>query len=81
MMDRIEMPCPHCSSAKVKKFGILELKNDVVQRLRCNSCNKTFSDKKLKHASYPAKLILNTISAYNLGYTIGKNKLQDIPSD
>jgi len=68
------LTCPHCRSNEIKRFGTIVLKHETVQRFRCNSCKKTFSDRPTKHKSYPAKLILNTISTYNLGYTLQQTK-------
>ncbi len=40
-----------------------------MQLYKCQTCNKFFSDRKLKHKSYDAKTILRAISFYNIGYT------------
>jgi transposase-like protein len=68
------LTCPHCQSKEIKRFGTIVLKHETVQRFRCNSCKKTFSDRQTKHKSYSAKIILNAISAYNLGYTLEETK-------
>lgn len=69
-----ELCCPYCNSKLVKKEGKRKTKTDYVQKYRCLECKKYFTDKKLKHKSYPAKIILNTISTYNLGYTLVQTK-------
>lgn len=66
--------CPHCNSKLVKKEGKRKLKHSIIQKYRCLDCNKYFADKDIKHKSYPAKIILNTLSTYNLGYTIEQTK-------
>lgn len=70
----MEIACPYCNSKLVKKEGKRKLKLSIVQKYRCLDCNKYFSDKDIKHKSYPAKLILNTLSTYNLGHTIEQTK-------
>lgn len=66
--------CPYCISELIKREGKRKLKHSIVQKYRCLDCNKYFADKDIKHKSYPAKIILNTISTYNLGYTIERTK-------
>jgi len=68
------MQCPVCGSKEIIRKGKRELKYGETQIYRCNSCRRHFSDKDIKHKSYPAKLILNAISTYNLGYTIEQTK-------
>ncbi|MBI4009566.1 MAG: IS1 family transposase, partial [Candidatus Aenigmarchaeota archaeon] len=66
--------CPYCNSKLVKKEGKRKLKYSIIQKYRCLDCNKYFADKDIRHKSYPAKIILNTISTYNLGYTLEQTK-------
>jgi hypothetical protein len=40
----------------------------------CKSCKKFFTNKKLKFKSYPAAIVLQAISTYNLGYTLEQTK-------
>jgi len=74
MKENEKLICPYCNSEETKKFGITRLKREITQRYRCNSCNKTFSNRKLKHKTYPARIILNSISTYNLGHTLKQTK-------
>ncbi len=53
---------------------IEQLKQQTAQRYKCSSCNKYFSDKQLKHKTYNSKIILNSISIYNLGNTLEQTK-------
>ncbi len=64
------MGCPYCRSQLIVRHGKRKIKRAVVQIYKCQTCGKFFSDKALKHKSYDAKIILNAISAYNLGYTL-----------
>lgn len=66
--------CPNCSSKALVKAGLKKLKNETIQRYRCSHCQKYFSDKQLKHKSYPPKILLNSISIYNLGHTLEETK-------
>jgi transposase-like protein len=70
----IHMQCPFCGSKEIIRKGKRKLKYDKIQIYRCNSCKKHFSEKEMRHKSYPAKIILNTISTYNLGYTLNQTK-------
>ena len=54
---------------EISKQGKRKGKLQQSQKLKCVRCNKNFTDKKLKHKSYPAHIIFNTISYYNLGNT------------
>jgi transposase-like protein len=63
--------CPKCNSNNsVIKWGIRNLKEDKVQVYLCKSCSKRFTDRKLKHTSYPPKLILTAITYFNQGHTL-----------
>jgi transposase-like protein len=75
-MKILALVCPYCGSKEIKRFGKMVLKHETVQRFRCNSCKKTFSDRPTKHKSYPAKIILNVVSTYNLGYTLEQTAKQ-----
>ena len=44
-------------------------KFQTIQKYFCTHCKKHFTNKKLKNTSYPAKVILDSLSLYNLGYT------------
>ncbi len=67
------MICPECAS-KAVRYGVRRLRYGVSQRYKCTECEKIFTDKKLKHKSYDAKIILHTISTYNLGYTLEQTR-------
>jgi len=67
-MDKIM--CQECNSSNIIKKGTRKNKNQTIQRYKCKTCSKIFTQKGLKHKSYPAKIILNAISNYNLGNTL-----------
>jgi hypothetical protein len=69
-----EQSCLYCNSKKVVKAGIIKLKLQSAQRYFFKSCKKFFTNKKLKFRSYPATIILQAISTYNLGYTLEQTK-------
>lgn len=58
--------CPECGQAS-KKYGKRKNKLQQIQQYKCKSCGKKFTQQKLKHKTYPPKIILNAISSYNLG--------------
>lgn len=70
----MEVTCPYCNSKLIKKEGKRKLRHTIVQKYCCLECSKYFAGKDLKHKSYPARTILNTISTYNLGYTLEQTK-------
>src|SRR3989338_4122898 len=62
--------CPNCSSKNTKKYGIIKKKLQNTQRYLCNSCKKTFIlETQSKNKTYPTRIILNTLSYYNLGHS------------
>jgi transposase-like protein len=70
------MECPHCQSQLTVKHGKRKIKRTIVQVYKCQTCNKFFSDRKLKHKGYEAKTILRAVSIYNLGYTLEQTAKQ-----
>ena len=63
------LKCLYCQSSNIKKEGKRKSKFQILQKYFCKDCNKNFTNKKLEHKTYPSRVILNTISCYNLGYT------------
>src|SRR3990172_2804268 len=66
--------CPSCLSEKTIKSGIRKLKLQTLQRFKCTSCNKYFQAPKIRSKTYPAKMILEAVSTYNLGNTLEETK-------
>ena len=62
--------CPFCNATKIKKQGKRKSKIQLVQKYLCKKCNKYFSDaeKRILNKTYPASIILNSVSFYNLGH-------------
>lgn len=73
-MEQKPVNCPSCSSKNIVKAGKKRLKQQTAQRYKCAFCNKYFSDKQLKYKTYNQKIILNSISIYNLGNTLEQTK-------
>jgi|SRR3989338_6357806 len=71
-MNKINLFCPSCSSKSIVKTGKRKNKNQEIQRYKCNSCSKTFINTNLKNKTYPANIILNAVSYYNLGHSQSK---------
>ena len=64
--------CLTCNSHTAVKIGKRNNKFASIQRYKCISCRKTFSNSgqnHLKNKSYPARIILDAVSHYDLGYT------------
>ncbi|MEK6912671.1 MAG: PD-(D/E)XK nuclease family protein [Nanoarchaeota archaeon] len=68
---RFLIRCPFCNSTKVKKQGKRKSKLQITQKYLCKKCDKYFSDneKRILNKTYPAKIILQSISLYNLGHS------------
>jgi transposase-like protein len=67
--------CPYCQKKRhVTRFGIRKSARKNTQRYQCKSCQKIFSIEPLPRTSYPAEIILSTITHYNLGKTIEKTR-------
>lgn len=61
--------CPYCKkNSMVVKIGYNRIKHEVYQRYKCKGCNRTFSDRPLKHVTHRSEIIFTAISLYNLGY-------------
>jgi transposase-like protein len=66
--------CPHCKSYKTRKEGKQKNKFQIIQKYKCNLCKKYFSENTIKFKTYPSKIIITSISYYNLGYSQNKTK-------
>ncbi len=67
-----EIICIYCNSSKTNKVGKRINKLKTIQRYKCKICKKTFTKStksQIKNKSYPERIILNSISYRNLGYT------------
>ena len=64
-----EIACPYCNSKDIKKAGKRKDRFGNIQKYLCKDCNRYFSEDRLKFTQFPAKIVLNAISLYNLGYS------------
>ncbi len=69
MAKKTTINCQYCQSKNTKKEGKRKGRFQTIQKYSCRECKKNFTDKGVAQKSYPAKIILNSISCYNLGNT------------
>jgi|SRR3989338_3010550 len=62
--------CPSCGSKRTIKKGRRKRKFKDLQQLQCKDCKKFFTPENQDNKTYPIKIIANSISNYNLGYTL-----------
>lgn len=62
--------CKSCRSKNVVKRGLQQTNSDCEQVFYCKDCGRKFSLRKMKSKMYNPKIIMNAISAYNLGNTL-----------
>ena len=63
--------CPKCkASTHIIRSGTRKTTQGPKQQYYCKACKKYLRDSKLPYQHYPTNIILNTISTYNLGYTV-----------
>ncbi len=64
--------CLHCGSRVLTRRGIRRKKLEIVQLWRCASCKRTFTPNPaaLRNKTYPLRTVLDTLSTYNLGYSL-----------
>ena len=62
--------CPECHSEYTVKKGKRRNRLQTVPLYLCNECTHRFSGTPGKHKTYPLKIILEAISAYNLGHSL-----------
>lgn len=67
--------CSYCGSHRTAKRGKRYKKLETLQLYLCRSCGRTFSIRRLPGRTYPARVILNAISWFSLGY-----KLREVSS-
>lgn len=70
-MKNAKVCCQICKKEAIK-FGNRKNKNQIIQRYKCNFCNKIFTLQRIKHKTYPIKTILKAISLYNIGYKLNQ---------
>ncbi|MBI4224986.1 MAG: PD-(D/E)XK nuclease family protein [Candidatus Sungbacteria bacterium] len=61
--------CIYCEGKNIVKRGKRKKKHESVQLYLCQDCNRTFTGQKIKGKQYPARLILDGVSYYNVGFS------------
>jgi len=63
--------CPYCSGRDLTKKGTRQKKFETVQLWRCRACERVFTPApaRLHNKTYPARVILDALTWYDLGYT------------
>lgn len=63
------MKCPNCNGTDhIVKSGRRKTMKGAVQKFRCMSCGRSFSDSIDPYSNYPLKVILHSLELYNLGH-------------
>lgn len=73
MADKEKARCAECGSRNAVKKGKRKSKYGAVQKYFCNDCSRYFTLKKLEKKMYPAKVIMQAISYYNLGNSLDES--------
>jgi len=67
--------CPKCSSNRsVRKAGTKKLMIETIQRYFCKKCNHRFTTRTIPRTPYSTKLILNSLTYFNLGHTLNQTQ-------
>ena len=66
--------CPYCGSRVITRKGVRKKKLEIVQLWRCGSCKRLFTPgpAALRNKTYPIRLVLQALTLYNLGYSLGE---------
>jgi transposase-like protein len=62
--------CPTCACALTVKKGKRRNRLQVLQIFKCTECLQRFTGAPVKNKTYPLRVIVDTISTFNLGYSI-----------
>jgi transposase-like protein len=65
----LEIRCPNCGVAGIKA-GSRKTRQGRIQRLYCRSCRRQFSDSAIPRKQHAPPIILEAVTAYNLGRTL-----------
>src|SRR5712691_3360622 len=60
--------CPECGCKDTVKKGQRRNRLQIHQVFKCTECLHRFTGAPAKHKTYPLRLILETVSTFNLGY-------------
>jgi predicted RNA-binding Zn-ribbon protein involved in translation (DUF1610 family) len=61
--------CPACGSKDTVRKGMRKCRMRSAQKYMCRSCGRSFTRRGLMHKTYPPKIVLGSLSLYNLGYS------------
>src|SRR5208337_929639 len=66
--------CHYCGSRVITRKGVRKKKLEIVQLWRCGSCKRLFTPgpAALRNKTYPIRTVLQALTLYNLGYTLGE---------
>ena len=62
--------CPHCGCKSAARKGKRRNRLQTLQVYRCTECLHRFTGAPGKNKMYPLRLILETVSTFNLGYSL-----------
>ena len=62
--------CSYCESKNTVRRGWRKTGRGDVQLFKCKDCSKTFTPSAVKGKHYPLPVVLDSISLYNLGYSL-----------
>ena len=65
-----KVKCPNCTSKDTIKRGKRKRKFRDIQQFQCKNCEKFFLQENQQNKTYPLKIVLSSISNYNLGYNL-----------
>ncbi len=63
-----EVNCPICASEKVIRRGFRQKKLEKIQLYQCMACGKSFTPDTIKGKRFPAKIVVEGLNFYNLGF-------------
>lgn len=69
MAERTRVPCPRCEHAAIKS-GTRNTRHGTIQKYYCLHCKTYFSASPIPRRRYAPAVILNAVTAYNLGNTL-----------
>ena len=68
--------CPKCSGTDVIRYGYRYNQSENAKISYCNDCSSKYSRRTIKNITYPPSIILNSVSTFNLGFSIDEtNKI------
>lgn len=62
--------CPYCGGGRVIRKGVRNNKYGKVQLFYCHHCRKKFTPLVSKHKTFPLRVIIDALTAYNRLFTL-----------